>query len=155
MKNKWLLVLTVIGLCDVAWSEPSLVTVEFQGNEKKSFVLTEPPVFQYRNDSIVVVSKNVSTSYGFGEVKKYYFTGADAGISNIESNEVRVTYLDNQHVQVEGMKENAHLGLFSVLGQVIDQKISKNGESIQFTLPDAKGVYILKINEQSIKLIKE
>ncbi|MBO4805008.1 MAG: T9SS type A sorting domain-containing protein [Paludibacteraceae bacterium] len=154
MKNKWLLVLTVIGFYDVAWSEPSLVTVELKNDEKKTFVLAESPVFQYRNDSLVV-NGNASTSYLFDEVRKYYFSGGNAGIPNIESNEVRVTYVDNQHVQVEGLKENSRVGIFSLLGQSFDQKVSKNGESLQFTIPDAKGVYILRINEQSIKLIKE
>ena len=154
MRKNYLLFLTTMGLWASVCAEPTFVTIEFKDLTKKSFVLAESPAFQYRNDSLVV-NGNLSTSYQFDKVAKYYFEGETSGIPDISANEVRVTYLDNQHIQVEGLKANTQAALFSILGQVIEQKRSEEGEAIQFTLPAAKGVYILKVNEQSIKIIKE
>lgn len=135
-------------------ANPTFVTIEFKDLSKKSFVLAESPVFQYRNDSLVV-NGSASTGYQFEKVAKFYFEGELSSIPTIAANEVRVTYLDNQHIQVEGLAANSQVGLFSVLGQVIEQKSAKEGEAVLFTLPAAKGVYILKVNEQSIKIIKK
>lgn len=154
MRKNYLLFLAAMGLWVSVCAEPVFVTIEFKDHTKKSFALAESPVFQYRNDSLVV-NGNLSTAYKFDKVAKYYFEGEPASIPNVTANEVRVTYLDNQHIQVEGLKAQAQAALYSLLGQMIEQKKAKEGEAIQFTLPAAKGVYILKVNEQSIKIIKE
>lgn len=155
MKKTSLLLLSMMGLGSSMLAGPSQVTVEFKDLTKKSFVLAESPTFQYKNDSLVI-NGSASTTYSFGQVKKYYFEDGELSkLSSVEANEVRVTYLDNQHVQIEGLKENSQVALFSVLGQMIEKKISQSGEVIQLTLPNTKGVYILKINEQIVKLIKE
>ena len=154
MKKKCLLVLATMGLWGSVCAEPSFVTIEFKDLTKKSFVLAESPVFHYRNDSLVV-NGNASTGYKFEKVAKYYFEEETSNIPSVAANEVRVTYVDNQHVQVEGLAANSQVSLFSVLGQAIEQKSSKEGEAVLFTLPAAKGVYVLKVNEQSIKIIKK
>lgn len=156
MKKKGLLFVTVMGLCGAVFADPAYVTIELKDLTKKSFVLADSPVFQYRNDSLVV-NGSASTSYQFEKVARYYFSdaGETSGIQAVAENEVRVTYLDNQHIQVEGLVANSQVGLFSILGQSIEQKVSKEGEVVRFTLPNAKGVYILKVDGQSIKLIKE
>ena len=153
-KRSLLLLFATIGLWGSVCANPTFVTIEFKDLSKKSFVLAESPVFQYRNDSLVV-NGSASTGYQFEKVAKFYFEGELSSIPTIAANEVRVTYLDNQHIQVEGLAANSQVGLFSVLGQVIEQKSAKGGEAVLFTLPAAKGVYILKVNEQSIKIIKK
>ncbi len=153
-KRSLLLLFATIGLWGSVCANPTFVTIEFKDLSKKSFVLAESPVFQYRNDSLVV-NGSASTGYQFEKVAKFYFEGELSSIPTIAANEVRVTYLDNQHIQVEGLAANSQVGLFSVLGQVIEQKSAKEGEAVLFTLPAAKGVYILKVNEQSIKIIKK
>ena len=155
MKKTGLILLSLMGLGSTMLAEPSQVTVEFSDFTKKSFVLAESPTFQYKNDSLVI-NGSVSTAYPFAKVKKYYFEdGEPSEMSSVESNEVRVTYLDNQHIQIEGLKENSQVALFSVLGQLIEIKSSHSGETVQMTLPNIKGIYVLKINEQIVKLIKE
>ena len=153
-KRSLLLLFATIGLWGSVCANPTFVTIEFKDLSTKSFVLAESPVFQYRNDSLVV-NGSASTGYQFEKVAKFYFEGELSSIPTIAANEVRVTYLDNQHIQVEGLAANSQVGLFSVLGQVIEQKSAKEGEAVLFTLPAAKGVYILKVNEQSIKIIKK
>ena len=156
MKKKGLLLLTVMGLWGAAFADPSVVTIEFKDLTKKSFVLADSPVFQYRNDSLIV-NGSASTAYQFEKVAKYYFSdgGEPSGIPAVAENEVRVTYLDNQHIQVEGLAANSQVVLFSILGQNIERKVSKDGEAVLFTLPGAKGVYVLNVDGQSVKLIKE
>ncbi len=154
MKKKCLLLLAAIGVCGSVCAEPTFVTIEFKDLTKKSFVLSESPTFQFRNDSLVV-NGDASTAYQFEKVAKYYFEGELSGIPAIEANEVRVTYLDNQNILVEGLKAGSNVELFSMLGQLIEKKSAKNGEALQFKLPSTKGVYVLKVDNQSIKIVKK
>ena len=154
MKKKCLLLLAAIGVCGSVCAEPTFVTIEFKDLTKKSFVLSESPKFQYRNDSLVV-NGNASTAYQFEKVAKYYFEGELSSIPTIEANEVRVTYLDNQNILVEGLKAGSNVELFSLLGQLIEKKNAKNDEALQFKLPNTKGVYVLKVDDQSIKIVKK
>jgi len=158
MRNRSLcLLLGAMGFLGTAYAvDPALVTIEFKDSTKKTFsLLTESPIIQYRNDSVVVTGA-ASTAYLFDEVHKYYFNdGGSSGLHPVASNEVRVSYLDNQNVLVEGLSANSQVGLFSILGQKLAQRTSVDGEPLQLVLPDAKGVYVLRVNEQSIKLIKE
>lgn len=156
MKKKSLLLLAAIGICGSVCAEPTFVTIEFKDLTKKSFLLADSPVFQYKNDSLVV-NGDASTAYQLEKVSKYYFADAGEGsnIPAVASNEVRVTYLDNQNILVEGLKAGSNVELFSLLGQLIEKKSSTNGEALQFKLPDTKGVYVLKVNDQSIKIVKK
>ena len=156
MKKKSLLVLAAMGVWGSVFAEPSFVTIEFKDLTKKSFLLADAPVFQFKNDSLVV-NGDASTAYQFEKVAKYYFADAGEGsnIPTVASNEVRVTYLDNQNILVEGLKAGSNVELFSLLGQLIEKKSSTNGEALQFKLPDTKGVYVLKVDDQSIKIVKK
>ena len=154
MRKKCLLALATMGVWGAVCATPSFVTIEFKDLTKKSFVLAESPTFQYRNDSLVV-NGSASTAYAFENVQKYFFESELSGIPAIESNEVRVTYLDNQNILVEGLKADSQVELFSLLGQLIEKKNAKGGEALQFKLPNDKGVYVLKVDNQSIKIVKK
>ena len=155
MKKKCLLLLAALGVCGSVCAELTLVTIEFKDLTKKSFVLSESPKFQYRNDSLIV-NGSASTAYPFKNVSKFLFEDSELSkIPAIVSNEVRVTYLDNQNILVEGLKAGSNVELFSLLGQLIEKKSDKNGEALQFKLPETKGVYVLKVDDQSIKIVRK
>ncbi|MCR5496332.1 MAG: T9SS type A sorting domain-containing protein [Paludibacteraceae bacterium] len=155
MKKKGLLLAAAIGVCGTVCANTKVVSIEFKDLTKKSFVLSESPKFQYRNDSLVV-NGSASTAYPFQNVSKFYFEDSEeSGIPAVASNEVRVTYLDNQNILVEGLKAGSNVELFSLLGQLIEKKSTKDGEALQFKLPNDKGVYVLKVDNQSIKIVKK
>ena len=124
MKKKGLLLAAAIGVCGTVCANTKVVSIEFKDLTKKSFVLSESPKFQYRNDSLVV-NGSASTAYPF------------------------------QNILVEGLKAGSNVELFSLLGQLIEKKSTKDGEALQFKLPNDKGVYVLKVDNQSIKIVKK
>lgn len=162
MRKKCLLIGALIGAYGAAFAnadDPNAVMIELKDHTTYSYVLEDSPKLQYRNDSLFVEG-SVSLSYSFSDVSKYYFAKipmpcCNVGVPEVEANEVRVTYLDNQNVLIEGLDESAQVELFSVLGELIKQTNSSENGVVQLTLPDVKGVYIVKVNDQSIKLIKK
>lgn len=162
MRKKCLLIGALIGSWGATFAnedDPNAVMIELKDHTTYSYVLEDSPKLQYRNDSLIVEG-SVSTSYSFSDVSKYYFAAipmpcCNVGVPEVEANEVRVTYLDNKNVLIEGLSESAQVGLFTVLGELIKQTNSSENGVVQLSLPDIKGVYIVKVNDQSIKLIKK
>ena len=76
MKKKGLLLAAAIGVCGTVCANTKVVSIEFKDLTKKSFVLSESPKFQYRNDSLVV-NGSASTAYPFQNVSKFYFEDSE------------------------------------------------------------------------------
>jgi hypothetical protein len=162
MRKKCLLIGALMGAYGAAFAnadDPNAVMIELKNHTTYSYVLEDSPELRYRNDSLFVKG-SVSLSYSFSDVSKYYFARipmpcGNEGVPEVQANEVRVTYLDNKNVLIEGLSESAQVGLFTVLGELIKQTNSSENGVVQLSLPDIKGVYIVKVNDQSIKLIKK
>ncbi len=156
MKNKFysigvLLALYTAPIC----SEEAYVTVNLTNGSSYSYLLSGSPKISYSGDSLLVRGP-LSSSFLIGDVLSYNFTEGDLTASNVlESNESRIIYVDNNHVKAEGLQPNSTVTLYTTAGTVIEQiKVAETGVA-EVDLPQAKGIYILKTNSQSVKLVKE
>lgn len=154
MVEKCILFGVAMGMCGSLYADPSVVTFEMSNNTKESFQLEDVASIQYRNDSLYLEGK-AATSYAFDDVKKYYFSQpALSVLPEIADNELRIIYLDNQNVEVKGLVGQNEIFLFNALGQVV-RRVSSNESAVRVELPKEKGLYILKVNDRSVKLTKE
>ncbi len=137
------------------FAETTHVTVDLTDGTKVSYLLSESPKISYKADSLIV-SGSARTAFELSKVDSYHFTdGSLSDVAVLGSNEVRITYSDNNHVKAEGLKPNSSVVLYSVAGSAI-QKVSASAEGVaELGLPQEKGIYILKTDFQTVKLIKE
>ena len=137
------------------FAETTHVTVDLTDGTKFSYLLSESPKISYKADSFIV-SGPARAAFELSKVDSYHFT--DGSLSNVAilgTNEVRFTYSDNIHVKAEGLQPNSPVVLYSVGGAAI-QQVNASAEGVaELALPQAKGVYILKTNSQTVKLVKE
>lgn len=154
MKNS-IAFFTALCLCGSIYAEePSVVTFELSNNRKQSFQIEDVSVINYRNDSLFLEGK-AATSYAFNDVKKYYFS--ESGLSvipDVAEKELRIIYLDNENVELKGLEGQNEIFLFNALGQMI-KRVSSKESNVRLELPIEKGVYILKVNDRSVKLTKD
>ena len=138
-----------------AFAETTHVTVDLTDGTKFSYLLSESPKISYQADSFIV-SGTARTAFEFSKVDSYHFTdGSLSDVAVLGSNEIRITYSDNSHVKVEGLQPKSAVVLYSVGGSAI-QKVNASEDGVaEMELPQAKGVYILKTNSQTVKLLKE
>ena len=138
-----------------AFAETTHVTVDLTDGTKFSYLLSESPKISYKADSFIV-SGPARAAFELSKVDSYHFTdGSLSDVAVLGSNEVRITYSDNNHVKAEGLKPNSSVVLYSVAGSAI-QKVSASAEGVaELGLPQEKGIYILKTDFQTVKLIKE
>ena len=138
-----------------AFAETTHVTVDLTDGTKFSYLLSESPKISYQADSFIV-SGTARTAFELSKVDSYHFTdGSLSDVAVLGSNEVRFTYSDNSHVKVEGLQPKSPVVLYSVGGAAIQQVNASEEGMAELELPQAKGVYILKTNSQTVKLVKE
>ena len=137
------------------YAETTHVTVDLTDGTKVSYLLAESPKISYSADSFIV-SGPARAAFELSKVDSYHFTdGTVSDAQILGSNEIRITYSDNSHVKAEGLQPNSSVILYSVAGSAI-QKVNASAEGVaEIKLPQAKGVYILKPDSQTVKLIKE
>ena len=137
------------------FAETTHVTVDLTDGTKFSYLLAESPKITYSADSFIV-SGPARAAFELSKVDSYHFTdGTVSDAQVLGSNEIRITYSDNSHVKAEGLQANSSVILYSVAGSAI-QKVKASAEGVaELELPQEKGIYILKTDFQTVKLIKE
>ena len=138
-----------------AFAETTHVTVDLTDGTKFSYLLSESPKISYKADSFIV-SGPARAAFELSKVDSYHFTdGTVSDAAVVESNEIRITYSDNSHVKVEGLQPKSSVVLYSVAGTAIQEVNATEIGVAELALPQTKGVYILKTNSQTVKLIKK
>lgn len=136
-------------------AETSYVTVNLNNGSRYSYLLSSAPKISYSNDSMLI-SGSANTGFLLSDVGTYNFTeGNLTDTPVIESNDFRISYTDNSNVKAEGLQPNSSVALYSIAGAFIKQANASEDGVAEIGLPQAKGVYILKTNSQTVKLIKE
>ena len=137
------------------FAETTHVTIDLTDGTKYSYLLAESPKITYSTDSFIV-SGPARTAFDLSTVDSYHFTdGTVSDAKILGNNEIRITYSDNNHVKAEGLQPNSSVVLYSVAGAVI-KKTNASGDGVaEIKLPQTKGVYILKTDSQTVKLVKE
>ncbi len=120
------------------------MTIEQKNGAKFSFLLKDNPVITYENDNLVV-NGNASTSYSIEGVKNYHFTGNDQSA-------VEDTKADVQMLRFVGFDENTIKVENASVGEVV-VLVNINGAIVTF--PSQKGLYVLNVDNKSLKLIRK
>ncbi len=157
MKEKFTLIgiLMALSTSIPMFAETTHVTINKIDGTKISYLLSDSPKISYNKDCLLV-SGPVRTSFSIDEVASYNFTdGSLSSVQNLDNNEVRIIYVDNSNVKAEGLTPNSSVVLYSAAGNAIKQINATDEGVAELVLPETKGIYILKTDSQSIKLVKE
>ncbi len=154
MKIKNYFCCLVFGLCGAfAANAKSYVVLELQNGSLFSFQLADKPEFTFTDDEMVI-NGNAETTYVIDEVKNFRFSDSElTGAPTQSSEEVRVVSLDQNTLQILGAN-GAPLRLMKSNGTLIlSMSAVTDGSTIE--LPREKGIYIITVGKQSIKVIRK
>lgn len=120
-----------------------------------SFLLSEQPVLSFENDLIVVTSSTVSASYQLSDVKEYYFVELSNSVDNLQKDEVRFVRQANDEVIIYGIPTTG-VDVYDLSGRRQTVTIQQQGNALSVSLRQLPATaYIIRLNHQSIKLIKK
>lgn len=136
-------------------AENAYVTIQMNDGTKNSFLLASVPKISHSADSLKVEG-DANALFLLNDVDFFNFSESDlTSVPVLQANELRVTYTDNQQVKIEGLEAGAQVWLYSASGVAIAQKSASADGVADFVLPQTPGVYFLKTNKQSVKLVKK
>lgn len=126
------------------WLDDGTITV---------YALSEKPVLSFSDGKMNIATSSLSTSYPLADIKLYKFIEVPVGIqspTNEEQQPVQVLH-DGSDIVIKGLHGSA------VLYDAAGHQLAKAaGQPARFTLSGLPaGVYILNMNGQTIKLVKQ
>lgn len=137
-------------------AEIEKLVVELNNDTRYIYQLADKPVVTFEDDSIKVASSAASAKYLRTDVKNFHFgDGTATDIKNAGSNDIVLTYLDNENISLTG-RALGGVVLYNAEGKLLS-KPEDNGTGVSVSLKGyAPGVYLLQIpGHITYKLIKK
>lgn len=152
-----LLFLSLGALC--ANASVRYMTIERKSGDKISFLLAENPEITFDENNHLVVNGNTETSFVLSNVKNYHFTENDetstSNVGNATLNGLRIISLDNQTIRIENAPAAAPIKIVGMNGITWVDTSADNAGGATISLPQQKGVYVLSVGNQSIRVIRK
>ena len=146
MKKILFTLLMLVGVVS-AQAEGSALCVTRTNGEVAYYILSEKPVVSFGETTMLIVAGNASTEYQRTEVEKFTFVDKKAitGIAQIGEGSTVFQYQDNTIRAVGGA-----IQVYNSQGKLV-----KQGEDTVSLNDQPQGVYVVKMNQQTIKVIKK
>ena len=164
------LVFCLLGLPMLLWAEDYELRIFEKSNPEVAVFtcwVTDQPKLSFNQvehslTAIVTTPKKQEVTIQFDQVYRMDLnagvkpTGIDVITKGVGSKTLNVRFLDAQTVVVDGVAEGASSALFSLDGKSVPAEIERNDCQVTFHLNALpQGVYIIRIGQQSFKIIKK
>ena len=133
------------------------LVIETNNSKKHSYSLEDNPVISFNNDILVIKTDKIELSYPISDIAKYYFTKEDTGISSVNGdvNNIHFNYTNTDFLLIEGIAEEDNVNVYEINGRTCHVNITRSNDSVIIELKNLpKGIYLVKVNNHSFKLIR-
>lgn len=162
----FLSLLFFISLCVpvFASNEPSQLVVKLKDNTEKIFILADKPAITFDTEKVYINTSDFSAE--LGNVQEFYFktetTTPPTGINDVKkdngadgSTTFTFRFVDGRTVFIDGLDASVRVEVYSLSGAKINARIDRGNERAVVDLGNqTAGVYIIRANNQSFKIIK-
>ena len=126
--------------------------VTFNDGMKVEFALSTLPVATFDNDQMVIKSTETTASYELWKVATFTYGDTSTGISQVESNKKYTIEADRIIIDSTSSK----IGIFTLEGKEIHLSPILTGDKTTINLHElSRGIYIIRINNNSIKIARQ
>lgn len=137
-------------------SSEEMLTVQTKDGGFLQFLLSEDPVITFSDRTIRLKSDSQKCELELSNVARFYFSFEGTGIGNIEKSDLTISKLADGFIEIEGLEQNTTIKLYGVDGKNLPLKIvNSKRKTIVYTDSLIAGIYILSINNKTIKFIKK
>jgi len=157
MKHLFMLVLVLAGWIAVPASaeEKEAMVVETNGGTNVVFFFDEKPEMTFSGENVEIKSTKESVLYPMNEVEQVKFEMRTVGIENTLADS-DISFRFEGQLIVEGLNPTTPVAVYSLNGtQCLEGKADDNGKAVLPTETLSPGVYIVKANKISFKIIKK
>lgn len=140
----------------------SLIVSYYDANgqrQTQSLLLDDKPELSFDKDEVTVESSSVhGLSLVYSNVIDMHFEVATKirSLSGADKGNVTMSYLNDHTIKISGIKPSSKVNVFTTGGAKISPKTSVDNTSVTLDFGNQpNGIYIVKINNQTFKVIKK
>ncbi len=157
MKQKLLsLALLLFGLVQgLSADESAALHLLFADGSDKWFLFTQQPVVTFSESELTVTTSDGAFAYTFDNVSEFRFDDPDAdGVTDQRTTTPRIVQANNA-VLIYGTGKDA-VSLYDLSGRRLAANVRRQGDAVNVSLHSLPtGTYIIRINNQSIKVARK
>ena len=137
-------------------SENPILVVWKADGTKAYYELNDMPETTFENGKLVIRTQSATVEYPMSEVLRYTYDGVDTrGVSKARGLHGAMVKREQNSVTIVNLKEGSQVQLFNTEGALLDTKTSNGEEPVFISVANQpNGVYIVKYESQTLKLIK-
>lgn len=153
------MVLVLLGMGGIkaeAQSSVKGIVIEMAGGKRTEYALTETPKLTYNDNTVTLTTTKGSVEFTATDIVKVVLTDIRATSIDAVETEQRSFQLSNDEVRMSGLAADEIVKLYNVGGKLLSTwRTASSGELI-IKLSDLKqGIYIIKANQQSLKVTRK
>ena len=135
--------------------DPILVVWKADGT-KAYYELNDMPETTFEGGKLVIRTQSAMVEYPMSEVLRYTYDGVGTnGVSKVRGLHGAMVKRELNSVTIVNLKEDSEVQLFNSEGTLLDTKTSNGEEPVFISVANQpNGVYIVKYESQTLKLIK-
>ncbi len=145
MKRK-IITLLLLTFQTLAFADGSALLITLKGGRKAGYILSEKPVVTFGDGKLSIKVSDASTEYNMADLSTFTFVD-ESEITNINELPAGSALFKYRHGIISA--EGANIQIFTLDGKLLQSGVSKVSVA---GYPD--GVYIVKMNNQIIKVRK-
>lgn len=139
----------------MAQNRQQTLVLWMHNGQKVMFSLEDEPRITFEGSLICVKSESLNAEYQRSQVRRYTFEGASTAVADAKPSGMGFRQKGDE-LLMYGLPQNVNVQLFDPKGVMLDSKKVIADEYVTFSLEGKpKGVYIVKIGDQSIKFQKQ
>ena len=143
----------------LSWSaDLKCLVVRLQNGSEQIYELYKKPELTFNNHTLRIYFEGRNTDLEISSVSWFTFEiKNDIEEISVNKDNLKIVYLSEDKIMIEGVGENAHVGLFSINGMNYSNCVSiEDGNALVSLASLPKGAYIIKAsNNQSFKIYKK
>lgn len=151
MKKLALSLLVAISCMTAKAADGKSLFVTFNDGQKVEFALATTPEVTFGNDQMTIKTTKTTASYDLWKVTTFTYGDTSTGISQVEINSQFA--LEGNRIIIDGTTNK--ISAFALDGKAVKLSSSTTGDKTIINLDElTHGVYIIKINNKSIKIAR-
>ncbi|MBO5601779.1 MAG: hypothetical protein J5957_04130 [Prevotella sp.] len=156
------IILSFFGITSMmATHDGDVLKITMKNGDIYGYLLQDRPVITFNTDSLYLTTDNFTMAlpFSYNEIDKIEFednaiTGVDQ--PTVNHHELKITYLDGEHVIINGVDEKSQWRVFGIDGKQVQVPADRAGQVLTFSLtPLISGVYIIRVDNYSFKIRKK
>ena len=158
IKRPFLITLVLLSLALSSFAGERQVVIQFMDGSRSAFLLSEEPIMTFRSHQLNISTMNGSVSFELQQVEKFFFNedGETSIKTKKDDKDLTISYQDKERLVIKLPQSKTPVRLYGLDGVNYQTSIMINGGFAEISLSSLpKGIYVINVNNRSIKINKQ